>query len=287
MYCDLHTHSVFSDGTWTPSQIIDQAARQGLTVALTDHNTVSGLPEFLAAAKARGVEAVAGIEFSTDYMEYDVHVVALFVDAQMYQPIRDYVAQGDSLKEQSNRNLVAALNGAGYAISYDRICAKTPDGRVNRANIAAELVEQGYVPTVKEAFSQLLSAKRGYYIPPKRPGTYETIEFIRSLGALPVLAHPLLTMSEAELRRFLPRAVDAGLLAMETAYTTYDAQTTQLAREIAREYGLLESGGSDFHGDTKPGNLLGQGKGTLQMPYEIYLRLKQAHGCTDQPSKRQ
>ena len=283
MYCDLHTHSVFSDGTWTPTQIIMEAARQQLTVALTDHNTVSGLPEFLSAAREMGVEAVPGIEFSTDYLQYDVHIVALFVTEAMYEPIKAYVAQGDRLKEESNRLLVENLNRAGYDISYEALAAQTPDGRINRANIAAEMVKKGYISTVKEGFSKFLRAEHGYYVPPKRPDSFETIAFIRELGAMPVLAHPLLTMSAAEARAFLERAVPCGLQAMETQYTTYDGETTATACAMAEEFGLLQSGGSDFHGDNKPGNLLGQGRGNLQIPREVYAQLRLNH----QPSKRQ
>ena len=143
MKYDLHTHSVFSDGTVTPAQLVQEAAAMDLTVALTDHNTVSGLPELLSAAQALGVEAVAGIEFSTDYGGRELHIVALFVTADMYDPIRQYVAQGDLQKEQSNRDLVTRLRQAGYTIDYDAIVKKTPDGRVNRANIAAALMEKG------------------------------------------------------------------------------------------------------------------------------------------------
>ena len=143
MRYDLHTHSVFSDGTVTPTQLVREAAALDLTVALTDHNSVSGLPELLEAARELGVEAVPGIEFSTDYQGKELHIVALFVTPQMYEPIRQYVAEGDRQKVQSNRDLVTRLRQAGYAIDYDAIVEKTPDGRVNRANIAQALLEKG------------------------------------------------------------------------------------------------------------------------------------------------
>lgn len=257
MNYDLHTHSVFSDGTWTPREILEYAARQNLTIALTDHNTVSGLPELMAAAGELGVEAVPGTEFSTDYRGKELHIVALFLRPEHYEPVRRYVAEGDRLKDQSNRDLITRLQQAGFAIDYQRIQDKTPDGRVNRALIGAELVEKGYVPTVKAAFDTLLKEKHGYYVPPKRPDAYDTIAFIRSLGAVPVLAHPYLSMEAEEVEAFLPEAVRRGLVAMETRYITYDAATTALARQAAVRFGLLESGGSDFHGAVKPNNPLG------------------------------
>ena len=257
MRYDLHTHSIFSDGTWTPQQLVAAAAEQDLTVALTDHNTVSGLPIFLETAQKLGVEAVPGIEFSTDYLEKDVHIVALFVREESYDAIRAYAAKGDRAKERSNRDMVRRLQAAGYELNYDEIVAQTPDGRINRANIAGELVRLGYVASVQEAFSRLLHPKHGFFTPPKRPGSWDTVAFIRSIGALPVLAHPLLTMDEEMLRGFLPEAKARGLAAMETAYSSYDAQTAALARQIAGEFGLLPSGGSDFHGDRKPDIQLG------------------------------
>lgn len=272
MYCDLHTHSHYSDGTWTPAEIVAQAAKQNLIVALTDHNTVSGLPEFLAEAERLEVEAVPGIEFSTDYLGKEVHIVALFVQKEHYDAIRAYVRNSDEMKVQSNRDLVARLNEAGYAIDYQHILAQTPDGRVNRANIAAELVRHGYVESIMEAFHSLLGTDCGFYMPPKRPDALETVAFIRTIGALPVLAHPFLSLPEDALRSFLPEAKGRGLAAMETRYASYDDATTALARRMAAEVGLLESGGSDFHGEVKPNNPLGQ----PCIPKEVYEKLRNA-----------
>lgn len=263
--CDLHTHSVFSDGTWTPAELLEEAECLGLSaIALTDHNTVAGLPDFMAAARGREVEAIPGVEFSTDFEDKDVHIVALFVRECHYDTVTSVLHDAQMRKEQSNRTLVENLQNAGYAITYENVC-KGAGGVINRAHVAAELVRCGYVSTVKEAFSTLLDPKFGLYSPPKRMTSVEAIGFIKSLGAVAVLAHPLLTMKEEQLRRFLTQAVPAGLDAMETEYSTYDEETTRLARKIAREFGLKRSGGSDFHGDRKPDIFLGSGKGELKV----------------------
>lgn len=258
MLFDLHTHSVYSDGSWTPTQIVEEAARQNLTVALTDHNSVSGLPEFLAAARALEVEAVPGIEFSTDYLEKELHIVALFVPECAYDTVRNYVAAGDKRKEESNRALIQRLNEAGYQLDYEKIVAKTPDGRVNRAIIGEEMVAKGYMPSVKAAFASVLREESGFYVRPARPDALETIAFIRGIGALPVLAHPYLSLQQTALETFLPQARSRGLVAMETRYSTYDDATTALAVTTAEKFGLLQSGGSDFHGAVKPSIALGQ-----------------------------
>ena len=274
-YCDLHAHTIFSDGTFTPEELVAEAKKKDLSaVALTDHNTVSGLPRFLAAAEGSGVEAVPGVEFSTDYRDVELHILALFVKPEHYDVITELLEDAARRKEQSNIDLVAALRQAGYALDYDRIKGKTPNGQVNRAHIAAELLELGYVESVQAAFKQLLSPKHGYYVPPTRIGSYEAIRFIKSLGAVAVLAHPFLNLDEAGLRAFLPEAVACGLDGMETVYSKYTPEQTALAMSIAAEFGLKCSGGSDFHGANKPDIALGTGRGDLQIPAKWLETLK-------------
>ena len=274
-YCDLHTHSVFSDGTDTPARLIELAAEAGLSaVALCDHNTVAGLPDFLEAAKDSSVEAVPGVEISTDYADKELHILALFVQPQHYAAVTALLAEGDRRKEQSNIDLVAALNAAGYALSYEQIKAKTPQGHINRAHIAAEMLELGYVESVQAAFRTLLSPKHGLYHPPKRIDAYDAIRFIKSIGAVAVLAHPFLSMDENLLRAFLPQAVEAGLDAMEVFYSKYTEETTLVAVKIAEEYGILPSGGSDYHGGNKPDIAIGIGRGDLKIPHQWLNGLK-------------
>ena len=278
-YCDLHVHSVFSDGTDTPAKLISLAEEAGLAaVALCDHNTVSGLPDFLAAGENSDVEAVPGVEISTDYGGKELHILALFVAPTHYAAVTELLAEGDRRKEQSNIDLVAALNRAGYALDYEAIKAKTPKGHINRAHIAAELLRLGYTESVQAAFKTLLSPKHGYYQPPKRISAFDAIRFIKSIGAVAVLAHPFLSMDEGMLRAFLPDAVKCGLDAMEVYYSKYDAETTVLAMKIAEEYGVLYSGGSDYHGETKPDIAIGTGRGDLKIP-TTWLNLLKLRKC--------
>lgn len=266
-YCDLHTHSVFSDGSYTPAELIAGAEAIGLTaIALTDHNTVGGLADFMAAAKESCVEAVPGVEFSTDYLGTELHILALFVKPLHYGIITDLLEDAQRRKDESNADLVEKLRRAGYDIDYAEIKSRTPGGQINRAHIAAELTDKGYTESVQAAFKQLLSPKHGLYVPPKRIDAYECIRFIKSLGCTAVLAHPFLSMDEAMLRQFLPEAVRCGLDAMEVYYAKYDEATTALAVRIAAEHGIKPSGGSDFHGKAKPDIVLGWGRGELRVP---------------------
>lgn len=266
-YCDLHVHSVFSDGTNTPEELIRLALQAGLSaVALCDHNTVAGVPDFLDAAREADLEAIPGVEISTDYVGKELHILALFVGEEHYGSVTQLLAEGDRRKEQSNIDLVAALNRAGYNLDYEAIKAQTPRGHINRAHIAAEMTKLGYVESVQAAFKTLLSPKHGYYQPPERISAFDAIRFIKSIGAVAVLAHPFLSMDEAQLRAFLPEAVACGLDGMEVYYSKYDAATTALAMNIAQEHGILPSGGSDYHGDNKPDIAIGTGRGDLRIP---------------------
>ena len=272
-YCDLHTHSDHSDGTCTPRQVIELAKKAGLqAVALCDHNTISGLPEFLAAAD--GIEAIPGTEFSTDYLGTELHILALYIKPEDYETVTAKAEKYLIDKEQSNIDLCAALTAAGYPLSYEKIKAATTDGFVNRAVIAAQMVRLGYIESVQQGFKTLLSQKHGYYKPPVRPDAFEIIRFIKSIGAVAVLAHPFLNLSRQELEVFLPQAVEAGLDGMEVLYSKYSPEETAESFELIEKYGLLPSGGSDFHGQNKPDIAVGTGRGNLKIPYDWSQQIK-------------
>jgi predicted metal-dependent phosphoesterase TrpH len=275
--CDLHTHSTFSDGSYTPEELVAEAKAIGLSaIALCDHNTVSGLPRFLTAAVQIGIEAIPGVEFSADYHSVEVHIVGLFISPDRFGEVQALLADGVRRKEESNIALVRALNEAGYALDYDAIKAATPCGQVNRAHIAEALMVSGYAPSVNAAFKLFLSPQAGFYVPPKRVSATEVVAFIRSIGGVAVIAHPLVTLDEGSLREFLTETIPVGLVGMEVDYSDYDEKTTALAHVIADEFGLLPSGGSDFHGSVKPAIALGYGRGNLRVPYAYAEALRAA-----------
>ena len=276
-FCDLHTHSVYSDGTYTPAQLLEEAQQRGLSaIALTDHNTVAGLPDFLAAAEHYAVEAVPGVEFSTDYNGVELHILALYLKPEYFSQVMELMQQYHQRKDQSNIDLVHALNKAGFDISYEKIKSATPEGQVNRALIAAELLHKGYVESIQDAFKKLLNPKCGYYVPPLRSTPQQILGTIRDLGAVSVLAHPYLNLKQDQLNQFLQQAVTWGLQGMEVLYSTYDELTTAAALETADAFSLLHSGGSDFHGENKPDIQLGVGRGALQIPAAFAQNIKEA-----------
>ena len=271
MICDLHTHSIHSDGTDTPAQLIAQAKDLGLSViALTDHNTVAGLADFLREAETQGVTALGGTELSCSHEDKEFHLLGLFIQPQYYKKVERLAKEFHVLKEISNIELVERLNAAGYQIDYANVKKRNPGGNANRAHVAAELLDHGYVTSVAEAFATILSDDYGFYVQPQRLLLTDAIAFLREIHALPVLAHPLKDIDADTLIRLLPQLIDAGLQGIETMHSSYSVEDIRISKEIAHDFHLLESGGSDYHGAVKPDVRMGSGKDNLAIPSEIY-----------------
>lgn len=272
--CDMHTHSNYSDGSFSPTELAQEAKRVGLSaIALTDHNNIGGIEEFLQECENQNIEGIIGTEFSTDYKNKELHILGLFIKKESLASVNSICEEVRKNKDESNRIMIKRLQEAGYDISYEEIRA-TCKGTMNRAHIGEVLYKKGYTKTVKEVFSTILSKKGNIYHAAKRLDVFKTIEFIKSIGATPVLAHPFLDLTEAELREFLPLAISHGLVGMETVYSTYSEEETLLARQIAKEFNLKESGGSDFHGSRKIDISLATGKGNLVVPYDFCENLR-------------
>ena len=275
-YCDLHLHSCYSDGTYPPCEVVRQAKALGLSpIALTDHNTVKGLDEFIAEAEKQGVEPIAGIEFSVDYKGKELHLLAYGISKKYFAEIEEKMDEYLKIREQSNRAMVEALNEGGYLIDYDEIYRKSGSGYINRAHIGAELVEKGYCATVREAFATLLGKDSPYFRPRVFPNVFDMIDYIGEIGAVSILAHPFLQFNEENLREFLREAKKHGLCGMETVYTEFSNEQVALAKAIAQEFDMIEGGGSDFHGWTKPDVALGVGFGNLRVPASIADKIKE------------
>ena len=280
--CDLHSHSNRSDGSLSPSELVKLAEKQGLSaLALTDHNTSKGLKEFMEAGRNSSVITVPGCEFTTEWREMEIHIVGLFFKEQYWPEIEDFLEIAQMAKANSNRALIENLNKAGYEITEEEVAALT-DGAYNRSHVARVLMNKGYVSSVKEAFGDLLKAGNGFYTPAKRLNSLAVIRFIKVFGATAIMAHPLLNLSPQELTEFLPEALEVGLDAIETLYTEFTEEQTGIAISLAEQFGLKQSGGSDFHGTSKPNIFLGTGYGNLQIPYQFYLDML---GCSNYEEK--
>ena len=275
--CDLHVHSCYSDGTAAPTELIALAEEAGASaLALTDHNTVNGLPEFVAAAENSFVIAVPGVEFSAGYGldDAEIHILGLFLTENCWPEVTRYLEKRNIAKERSNWECVERLARAGYAVNYDEITAGRENVSINRVHIAEALLQKGYVGSVKEAFKTLLKPAHGYYVEPAKLPVLDVIAKIRQWGGVAVWAHPLLNLKGDTVERFLSEAVSAGMQGMETRYSLFGREEETLLDELAKRHGLLTSGGSDFHGANKPDIAIGTGKGKLHVPYEYFEKLR-------------
>lgn len=276
MICDMHNHSIFSDGTFTPEEVVKIAEKANLSaIALTDHNSVLGLPRFLAMKSKTDIKLVPGIEFTTEYNGTELHILGLFIPKEKYDEIEELVKKALKLKEQANIDLVNKIAHLGYDITYDEVKATTPNGKTNRAIIANYMMKKGIVSSVSEAFEKFLNPSVGLYKAAKRLSALDIIEYIDSIGSVAVWAHPFLNLkTEEEVREFLEKAVKKGLDGMEVYYSKFTPEQTECAKKLVEEFSLLPSGGSDFHGENKPEIAMGTGKGNLSIPYSIYENLE-------------
>lgn len=278
---DLHVHSTRSDGTYSPTELVDYALKKGLAAfALTDHDSIDGLDEAISYANElrrtnpNVPEVIPGIEFSTEYAKRDIHIVGLYIDykAPAFQKhLQDFV---DSRTQRNIKMCDSLREGTGMDITYDKLLEAFPDSVITRAHYAKYMLNHGYIKSMNEAFERYIGDNCPYFIPREKVTPAQAVELILSVGGIPVLAHPLLYgMSKTRLDTLVSELKDVGLLALEAIYCTYSAGEEREMRALAAKYDLAVSGGSDFHGSNKPRLDLGVGYGSLYVPYEVLTKL--------------
>jgi len=272
-YCDLHNHSVCSDGSFTPGELVAYAVKKGVSaLALTDHNTVDGVEELEKSAREAGIEFVLGCELTTDYNGKEIHLLALFITDKNKHAVRDFTKNQLENKMESNIVLSKNLQAAGYKISLEELLEKYGKN-INRAHFARDLVDNGYFSSTDEAFDTVLRSGNGFYIPPKRLDFFDAVELVRVWGCVPVMAHPLLSVTEEELETLLPKAKEKGLLGMEVYYPKFNKEQQNYLHSLCQKYSLIASGGSDFHGNMKSQGDLND----AHAPYQCYEKLLAAY----------
>lgn len=272
---DFHTHSSCSDGTLTPELLIELAGRQGLSaIALTDHDTLSGTSQAMAAAARCQIELVPGIEFSTVYGKQDIHIVGLDVDPNNTS-LNDEITRLQQERRERNLKIIRRMADDGILISETSMMEEFGDTIWTRAHFARYLAAHGYVPTMADAFRTHIGEHCKYYVPRERISPFETVQIIRSTGGIPILAHPFqYHLPEPELTHLLRELKQSGLIGVEAIYSTHTPEQENLIRKLARHLDLCISGGSDFHGDNKPDIQLGCGRGNLKIPYELLTQMR-------------
>ncbi|HJX61673.1 MAG TPA: PHP domain-containing protein [Dehalococcoidia bacterium] len=260
---DLHCHTTFSDGSLTPTQLVDRAVQRGVEVmALTDHDCTDGLPEALeAASRHAGFLLIPGVELSTDVPQDEVHVLGYFIDWQS-PAFQEHLDRMRRSRLHRGRAMLDKLRELGIDLSWERVQEIAGEGAVGRPHIALAILEAGRIKTLDEAFDKYLGRNGPAYVEREKMLPTEAVELITSVSGLPVLAHPA---QLKDLDRFLEELKRAGLLGMEVYYQYYGPEDIDRLLAAARRHDLLPLGGSDFHG-------IGGGRerdlGDIPLPFE-------------------
>ncbi len=272
---DLHTHTTFSDGTLTPTELVELAAKKSIkVVAVTDHDNFDGVLEAIQCGKEKNVTVVSGIEMSTDFESKEIHIVGLFIDIND-ENFNSALKALKEKREKRNKRAVEKLQGLNVEITYDELEAISSNKIITRAHFAKVLIKKGYVKSLKEFFDKYMGEGKPAYVKREVISPKETIALINKAGGIAVLAHPLLyNMTNDKLNEMIYYLKGLGLKGVECIYSTHTKEDTKYLMSVAERYDLKISGGSDFHGSNKPDIDLGIGYGNLYVPYKLFENLK-------------
>jgi hypothetical protein len=264
---DLHVHTTASDGQFSPADIVRQALEIGLeAIAVTDHDTIDGVPQALEAAEGAPLEVIPGVELSTLHSTTEVHVLGYYI-SQDDLGLRDTLTRLRDSRLQRAQRILAKLDRLGMPLGWDELQRIAGQAVIGRPHISLAMLERGYISTVAEAFDLYIGRGKPAYAERYKLSPDEAVRIILRAGGLPVLAHPL------EVAYLVPALVEAGLLGLEAYYPGYAPDETEFLLRVADKHALVATGGSDFHGaDVLPGHHLG----AVMVPYEA---VQQLHAC--------
>lgn len=275
---DLHTHTRFSDGSLSPAELVEKAAAMGLTaVAVTDHDTVDGLPEALAAGERLGIEVVPGVEINLEHDQVTMDMLGYFLDGCPSDELKAELAELRVYRDERNARMIERLAEIGLPLEPADLAAAAEHDAVGRPHIGEAMVRHGYVSTISEAFKLYLRRDAPAWVDRRRLTLGPALRLLRASGGLPVLAHPGIIRTDAPgLDRIVRDAARAGLAGIECYYPLHDEATVARCVGLARRYGLVATGGSDYHGSVKPKARLGVGSGESPIPDAVLDDLRRA-----------
>jgi len=271
---DLHSHTDESDGSCSPAELIEEALRAGIRLlGVTDHDTFAGYDRAVPLARHAGVELVCGIELSTKLYGRSVHLLGYFLGKDgPAQDFRDWILDMQTARCDRNIRLIARLQELGFAITLEEVQARGR-GLTARPHFAQVMLEKGYVASIQQAFDDYLDESAKGYVYRREPTFAEGVAMIRDAGGIASLAHPVRVA--ADLPAMMPELCRDGLNAIEAYHSDHQPHHTEMYLGLAKTYGLLVTGGSDFHGAAKPGVLLGTGRGAnLKIPEDLFEKLQ-------------
>ena len=266
MFADLHLHTVFSDGTYTPEEMVFQASKHGFAaLALTDHDTVEGCPRAGAAAQAAGIEFIPGTELTAEQDRDELHILGYFLDTNNPRLLAE-TAKFQDVRQNRIREIVTRLNAMHVPITTDAVFALANCRSPGRPHVARALVKAGLCGSLDEAFERFLKKNRPAFVPKFKMSAADAIDLIHHAGGVAVMAHPGLSHCD----EVIPSMVEAGLDGLECFHTKHSTSITEHYLEMADRFHLLVTGGSDCHGMSKGKPLIG----TVKVPYQHVEQLK-------------
>lgn len=256
---DLHAHTTCSDGSVTPTQLVELAARLELAaVAITDHDSIEGVDEAVAAGRRLGIEVVPGVEIPLEFETFTLDMLGYFLCGPPSDEFRRRLVKLRQGRDERNAQILARLRETGIDLDPAELADVAAGEAVGRPHIGELMRRRGYVVSISEAFEKYLRRGRPAYVDRRRLGLPEALRLIRASGGVAAIAHPgLIRTDHAGLERLLRESVRHGLSGLECYYPRHDDQTVRFFLDLAREHGLVATGGSDYHGDIKPDVRLG------------------------------
>ena len=275
---DLHTHSLCSDGAQTPADVVRTAKEAGLSaIALSDHDCIAGVQEAIDTGNSLGIEVIPAVELSAQ-SDTELHILGYFVDIHN-KKLQDTMAYALQVRDERQEETCRKLNEQGFDITMEEVREEAHGNPVLcRAHFAQIMVRKGYAESVKDAFNRFLSVGCYAYSNRQALTAQEAVSLIHQAGGIAVAAHlHLIKMPDNELREYLKELISYGLSGVEGYYTDYTPDMEQRYQAMAKELGLVISGGTDYHGANKPHISIGKGKGNLEIPYSVLEGLRKRH----------
>jgi predicted metal-dependent phosphoesterase TrpH len=267
-YADLHVHTFYSDSTFSPEEVVSCAKERGLAaIAICDHDTVDGIDPCMAIGPGYGVEIIPGIEMSVEKMDAEIHVLGYFIDWKQ-DWLRKKLKEIQDSRVERLFIIIEKLKAMGIKIDAEEVFRIAVNkGSVGRLHIAKAMLNSGAIKNLREAFDKYIGFAKPCYVPYTKLSPKETMELILKAGGVPVIAHPNLIGNDECIGEF----VEHGLRGLEVYHTDHKPHISKRYEAMAKELGLIMTGGSDCHGMGK-GRIL---MGTIRVPYELVEKLKE------------